>query len=803
MSSSSQSDKISSCSMVSLDDTESENIVVTNTIDNEYYPSMVSYGYDALVSYELKVENTTYVVLRNSDDYSQSWSNVIQIIGVNKTYPKLAIKPKTDLAYGTFLSPINNTAIIYGVEWGHIKSITSPIIQEVDWTNLPGDLGGMWDFSTPNVVYYDTGANIPYLVALIGSTDFYNPDTEEDGSCNNSPMFFWRDPEEPGDFWIAWDPSVENCSNLSAIMEDLSKTLYGVCEIQNGTNTDLLFFNDNPITWTENDYLKTKTISSPDNLTHPWIFLKGDQIYIVAETDSNGKNEIILYKSSDEGDTWSEKIVTAENKPPKPNFSYTAERLNVTFTDLSTDVDGYITNWSWNFGDGNTSNVQNPPKHTYENPGSYTVKLNVKDNDNVEISISKIITLSNTTPIANFTYDPPQSLAGKNVTFNSTSEAYEDSTIDNYTWDFGDGSDLVYEEYVNVTHIYTENGTYIAKLTIRDSTATNDSIEKIIRVGLAADFTFKPNSPLVGETVTFTDASSVTVGQTIMNWSWDFGDGETSYDQDPLHQYSSPGVYTVSLTIKDNNDTTSTMLKQVIVRHISFIPRFPQINANGTDVSIIFNSNSNIYVIDSMDQGDSWSDYLQLNDRDYSVVEEYRFASIADMDHILWTDNREGTFDIYSIIRGFPTGDLMLVPGSVKIKKELEFFPTSNLIAFTVVNNGNTFVENIPVQITVTRENGSIYFDISNCILLIGPNGASKNSTIELFKIRGIEFFRALIDFAALQSITLTVDPEGISGDGNLEDNSFTLSVSFKDLFPILSIFERRFQKIQEDRIRI
>jgi hypothetical protein len=145
----------------------------------------------------------------------------------------------------------------------------------------------------------------------------------------------------------------------------------------------------------------------------------------------------------------------------------------------------------------------------------------------------------------------------------------------------------------------------------------------------------------------------------------------------------------------------------------------------------------------------------------------------------------------------------MIVRDSVKIAKELSFFPTSNLISFTVVNKGSAFAENIPVQINVTREKGYIQFDIPNCILLLGPDGASKNVTKELFKIRGIEFFRALIDFAGLQSIKITVDPYGKSGDTNLEDNSETLTVSFKDLFPVLFRLEWLFQKIQEERIRI
>lgn len=81
------------------------------------------------------------------------------------------------------------------------------------------------------------------------------------------------------------------------------------------------------------------------------------------------------------------------NLPPTANFAYTATNLAVTFTDQSTDSDGTVVAWSWNFGDGNTSSAQNPA-HTYATAGTYTVNLTVTDDDGATAPTSKSVTVS-------------------------------------------------------------------------------------------------------------------------------------------------------------------------------------------------------------------------------------------------------------------------------------------------------------------------------------------------------------------------------------------------------------------------
>jgi PKD repeat protein len=80
------------------------------------------------------------------------------------------------------------------------------------------------------------------------------------------------------------------------------------------------------------------------------------------------------------------------NLAPSADFTYEVNDLIVNFTDASTDSDGLISSWSWNFGDGNTSTAQNP-SHTYADYGTYTVTLTVTDNGGLSDSVSKDVHL--------------------------------------------------------------------------------------------------------------------------------------------------------------------------------------------------------------------------------------------------------------------------------------------------------------------------------------------------------------------------------------------------------------------------
>ena len=772
-----------------------ENILVAGEDGNESYPSMVVSGYNALVAYEYEDESDPFIYLRNSNNYGQSWSEPNKLVtGISVNSPSLCVHPGGKNAYGVFFSSIYNSGIhgIFEIPdiSGDIHYIEGPFW---NWSVL-----GFSNFSNPDIVYHKR-SKVPWITGFTGSTTYVS------GPANNSLMLSYLDedsPDYPDVSYISWDTELENCSNVSLAMNDTSDELFGVCEIQNESNQDLLFFNgfydyyyegEEIIRFINLSYGKLG-LGGPENLTHPQIFVKGNQIFLAVVRDSQ---EIVLFNSSDWGDNWYWNIVT-ENQPPIADFSYSAERLNVSFFDESTDIDGQITSWFWEFGDGTNSTDVNP-QHEYTSGGEKKVNLTVKDNENEETTISKIITLNGETPIADFIYNPINPSADEVVTFNSTSTAYPDYFIENFTWDFGDESGLAYGD--NVTHQYTDNGSYIVNLTVRDNISTSDSIEKIVKVGLVADFSFSPVSPFVFDMVNFNDLSSISGGSLITNWTWDFGDGNFDDSQNTAHQYMSPGIYMVNLTIKDEHNTTDSILKQIIVKpDLSYyIPKNPMLFANKTYVFLSFTIASNLFILNSSDLGESWSDFKQINDQAYSVVEEYRFADMPDEKHIVWTDNRDGNYDIYYYaLRGIPETNLLIVPGSVNLTTEgIGFILTKNRVKFTIRNDGNEPVEKIRA-IMIIEYNESLnktpmQTDYVSYILYLSGNGAEKTSDRPLFRLAITEFIRALIDFAGIEYVTVTVIPGEHYEDPNLADNTVRRSTTYEEIFPRLAFLENIF----------
>ncbi len=138
-------------------------------------------------------------------------------------------------------------------------------------------------------------------------------------------------------------------------------------------------------------------------------------------------------------------------------------------------------------------------------------------------------------------------------------------SITSYTWDFGDGGSAGPLAGNTTNHQYTANGLYYVSLTVTDTAGCSDTEQKLDFVeavdcsvnAAAAAFSFAPMSACPFQTITFTDAS-MAVPDPPTSWLWNFGDGNFSTLQNPTHNYTTNGSFTVTLTATNAGGSSVT-----------------------------------------------------------------------------------------------------------------------------------------------------------------------------------------------------------------------------------------------------
>jgi PKD repeat protein len=145
----------------------------------------------------------------------------------------------------------------------------------------------------------------------------------------------------------------------------------------------------------------------------------------------------------------------------------------------STDPDGDPLIYAWDFGDGRSAEGMTAT-HRYQNPGTYTVLLQVTDSKGNKDSISQTITIGKgEPPTASFVYSPTNPGIGETVYFNAGESSDPDDDIVTYDWDFGDGTTASGK---NTTHQYANAGSYTVLLVLTDDAGNKNSTSQTITV---------------------------------------------------------------------------------------------------------------------------------------------------------------------------------------------------------------------------------------------------------------------------------------------------------------------------------
>lgn len=162
--------------------------------------------------------------------------------------------------------------------------------------------------------------------------------------------------------------------------------------------------------------------------------------------------------------TTREVTVTAPNTVPTAAFEAASENLTATFdASASTDPDGTIASYAWNFGDGETATGVKT-NHTYGAAGDFLVTLTVTDNRGGTATATRIVSASvpaNENPTAKFTATG----SGLSVSVNGSSSSDADGSIASYAWNFGDDGTAT---GATANHTYAAAGTYTVTLTVTD-----------------------------------------------------------------------------------------------------------------------------------------------------------------------------------------------------------------------------------------------------------------------------------------------------------------------------------------------
>ncbi|MBL0343146.1 MAG: PKD domain-containing protein [Bacteroidetes bacterium] len=231
----------------------------------------------------------------------------------------------------------------------------------------------------------------------------------------------------------------------------------------------------------------------------------------------------------------------------------------VTFNNITAVGDTTIYQYLWNFGDGNTSVIQDP-NHLYASAGSYNVSLVMTNGNGCSATASTMVDLS-PAPDADFNFT--DACAETGVQFNNTS-TISSGTIASYIWNFGDSSAT--SGTVNPIHTYDSSGVYtIMLIAISDNGCVDTTIQQITVFPIpVSNFSYSQAEGCGPLTVSFTDSSFISAG-TIVSWNWDFGNGETSQLQNPSTVYTTGGTYSVSLTVTSSMGCVQTFTQNNII----------------------------------------------------------------------------------------------------------------------------------------------------------------------------------------------------------------------------------------------
>jgi len=336
---------------------------------------------------------------------------------------------------------------------------------------------------------------------------------------------------------------------------------------------------DADFTWTQTIdctqmEISTTNLSTGDPLTWYWDMGDGTQYVdtnVVHQFPGPGSYLVQLIAEDPTGCSGADTVqVTVDIGPPlqvAAGFAIAetpgCEELGVVCTNQSV---GIAMSYLWDMGDGTTYTTADV-NHLFQGVGVYTITLIVNDSGscNLADTVTATVEVLPSDPI-NVAFTADQVFDCDELILSTTNTSSGTNAV--YLWQLSDGAQYTTNE---ITHVFSGVGTYTVTLTMTDTLGCSPSQT------VSIDVTIDPLIPVVaaftaeqtGDCTTLTLTSDNQSAGDLIAFSWDMGDGTILTDTNVVHQYTLPGVYTVTLTVTDlgcGQDSAVSM--QVILNNI-------------------------------------------------------------------------------------------------------------------------------------------------------------------------------------------------------------------------------------------
>lgn len=254
----------------------------------------------------------------------------------------------------------------------------------------------------------------------------------------------------------------------------------------------------------------------------------------------------------------------APNQKPTAAFTLSVNSVSASVDGSgSSDPDGTIASYSWDWGDNTAAGSGKTATHDYAAGGTYTITLTVTDDQGATDTVKHTVTVTvpNQPPTAAFT----SSVNDLTASVDGSSSSDSDGTVASYAWDWGDNTAAGSGK--TASHDYAAAGTYTITLTVTDDGGATDTVKHDVTVSAANQ---KPTAAYTSSvnnlTASVDGTGSADPDGSISSYAWDWGDGSAAGSgQTATHTYASAGTYTVKLTVTDNDGATNSTSQQVSV----------------------------------------------------------------------------------------------------------------------------------------------------------------------------------------------------------------------------------------------